>query len=115
MYAFRNRIDAERKSRLDAERATAVAKKKTADAEKRIVDAEKRIVDAEKKIVELSKKVKEAEENLTCRICFDRPYNIANVCGHTFCKECMQKEKTRSGTCPFCARILSQEIKLYII
>ncbi len=108
MYAFRNRIDAERKSRLDAESATAVAKKKTADAEKRIVDAEK-------KIVELSKKVKEAEENLTCRICFDRPYNIANVCGHTFCKECMQNEKTRSGTCPFCARIFSQEIKLYII
>lgn len=53
-----------------------------------------------------------------CAICLEGLFNpFLCICGHIYCKDCIQKWKTRSGMCPLCqapiAEQTSQDAKNY--
>jgi late competence protein required for DNA uptake (superfamily II DNA/RNA helicase) len=49
-----------------------------------------------------------------CPVCFEREVNTVLLpCGHTYCKECADIDRTRYAKCPQCRSNVNSRVKIY--
>ena len=62
------------------------------------------------------KKGIENSNNLDCPICMDNKIDVAlRPCGHTFCKECIEKFiEDKMSQCPICRKKFSKHDKIFL-
>ena len=59
----------------------------------------------------MDKKDSYSEVNYCCKICFDKPIEIACMpCGHMFCKQCF---KTNNKFCHLCRQDIKDTLKVF--
>lgn len=63
-----------------------------------------------KRIEELEDKIKILEDQRACRICMERPNEVAFLCGHLTCFQCSQL----ITQCHICRTPIHQKIKLFL-
>ena len=53
------------------------------------------------------------EEDLTCPICLRLLYKPSSIiCGHTFCKQCIEKSFESASHCPICRKIIPRPLSI---
>lgn len=56
----------------------------------------------------------EDKQKKICSICFDKEVDTALVpCGHTYCKKCSEKDRSRYARCAQCRTEISSRIKIF--
>lgn len=53
------------------------------------------------------------DDDLCCKICFERESNSTFLCGHTLCNDCAEYIHVHKKICPFCSKPIESVLRLF--